>query len=179
VRDLASGQVTRLSKPLRFSELYDCLAGSVPRAAAAVETPAKPRTTGAILVADDNEVNKFVVVEELELRGYRVETVANGVEAIERVKRGGLMAVLMDCQMPVMDGYAATREIRRWESASGARRIPIIAITANAMASERERVLEAGMDAYVSKPFRASSLEELLVGHASADEPLAEGVRAN
>jgi signal transduction histidine kinase/CheY-like chemotaxis protein len=169
VRDLANGRVTKLHKPLRMSELYDALAGSVPRAPV-VEAPTKSKATGVILVADDNEVNQFVVGEELELRGYRVETASNGAEAVERVKQGGLTAVLMDCQMPVLDGYAATREIRRWESASGARRLPIIALTANALASERERVLEAGMDAYVSKPFRAASLEELLAGHASEED---------
>jgi signal transduction histidine kinase/DNA-binding response OmpR family regulator len=172
VRDIATGRVTRLHKPLRFSELYECLAGPADKPAkAAVEARAKATAAGTILVVDDNEVNQFVVVEELELRGYRVETVRNGVEALDRVKRGGLLAVLMDCQMPVMDGYAATKEIRRWESTSAAPRVPIIALTAHAMAGERERVLAAGMDAYISKPFRASSLEEVLAGQADGAEP--------
>jgi signal transduction histidine kinase/CheY-like chemotaxis protein len=171
VRDVASGRVARVQKPIRFSELRDCLIGSSSEAVVAPASEARERRAegGTILVADDNDVNQFVVVEELELRGYRVEAVANGAEAVERVKRGGIAAVLMDCQMPVMDGYAAAKEIRRWEGASGARRVPIIALTANAFASDRDRVLEAGMDAYVSKPFRASALEELLAGHAGTE----------
>ncbi len=169
VRDLATGRVTKLTKPLRSSELYDCLAGTSDKPAAPLEQGPKPVSLGTILVADDNEVNRFVIVEELELRGYRVETVSNGADALERVKRGGLLAVLMDCQMPLMDGYAATREIRRWEASTGSLRVPIIALTAHAMASERGRVLEAGMDAYISKPFRTASLEEVLAGHGAAE----------
>jgi CheY-like chemotaxis protein len=175
--------VTQLHKPIRFSELYNSLATSLSvrlrEAAVLQHRPPVPGTSNkTILVVDDNEVNQFVAVEELELRGYCAETASNGLEALERIKKGGLAGVIMDCQMPVMDGYTATREIRKWESETdGGRHIPIIALTAHALAGERERVLGAGMDDYLSKPFRPSALEKLLriyvkdSGEVSATEP--------
>jgi CheY-like chemotaxis protein/nitrogen-specific signal transduction histidine kinase len=164
VRDLATGTVVSLNKPVRFAELMDSLNGSTVKREPGVPQPTRQGSNGTVLVAEDDEVNRFVVVEELELRGYRVEVVANGAAAVERVKRGGLLAVLMDCEMPRMDGYTATKEIRQWETSAGAPRVPIIALTAHALAGERDRALEAGMDAYVSKPLRGSSFDAALAG---------------
>ena len=97
--------------------------------------------------------------------GYEVETAENGAEAVERVKLGAFVVVLMDCQMPVMDGYTATREIRRAEEGSG-RHQAIVALTAHALSGERQRVLEAGMDDYLSKPVRPSSLGKMIRRYA-------------
>jgi CheY-like chemotaxis protein len=116
------------------------------------------------LVVDDNEINQIVAVEELELAGYRTDVASDGAQALEKVKRGDYLLVLMDCQMPVMDGYTATREIREFEKLRS-KHTPIIALTAHAMGGERERVLKAGMDDYLSKPFRPESLRKLMRQH--------------
>jgi two-component system, sensor histidine kinase len=120
------------------------------------------RTNRPLLVADDNEINRFVAAEHLQELGYLSHTVSNGQEAIDAVGTGRYAAVLMDCQMPVMDGYSATREIRRREQDGGGH-IPIIAVTAHALDGERSNVLDAGMDDYLAKPFTPADLERTLV----------------
>jgi signal transduction histidine kinase/CheY-like chemotaxis protein/HPt (histidine-containing phosphotransfer) domain-containing protein len=170
--------VAQLQKPLRFSELYNCLTGAFTpqlKQSAVVEAAQSraPDSQKKILVADDNEINRFVAVEELSRRGYATETAVNGKDAFDKVRAGGYMAVLMDCQMPVMDGYTATQEIRKWEEAKSMPHLPIIALTAHALAGEHKRVLEAGMDDYLSKPFRPSSLEKALRRFAHAEKPAA------
>lgn len=106
-----------------------------------------------VLLAEDNEINREVVTELLGQLGYRFRCVGNGREAVGVVESGGADVVLMDCQMPGMDGYQATRAIRDWEQGSGGnRRVPIIALTAHAMSGDRERCVAAGMDDYLSKP---------------------------
>ena len=117
-----------------------------------------------VLVAEDNPVNQVLAVRLLEKCGFRAKIVENGREAVEAVERGIFAAVLMDCQMPELDGYAATRAIRRREGAS--RRLPVIAMTAHSMTGDREKCLAAGMDDYVSKPIAFDELNQVLHRHA-------------
>jgi signal transduction histidine kinase/CheY-like chemotaxis protein len=119
------------------------------------------RTNRPLLVVDDNEINRFVAVEHLTRMGYRAVTVTGGEDAVNAVFSGQYAAVLMDCQMPGMDGYSATREIRRREHGS-TRHIPIIAVTAHALDGEKAHVIAAGMDDYIAKPFTPALLERTL-----------------
>ena len=109
-----------------------------------------------ILVAEDNVVNQKLIVRMIEKRGHGVVVASNGREAVERFKAGHYDVILMDVQMPEMDGIAATREIRN--SKLETRNLPIIALTAHAMKGDREKCLEAGMDEYVTKPIKAEEL---------------------
>jgi CheY-like chemotaxis protein len=111
-----------------------------------------------ILVAEDNSVNQKVVVKQLMSLGYQAEVVNNGQEAVDRLKEHEYDVVLMDCQMPIMDGYRATQEIRSFEGER--KRTTIIAITANAMPEDRQRCMDAGMDDYMSKPASREDLRK-------------------
>jgi CheY-like chemotaxis protein len=117
---------------------------------------------GHVLLVEDNEGNRMMVREMLAQRGISCVEATNGEEAVKAVAAAeGLSLVLMDCQMPLMDGFEATRRIRVWEKANGPRessRIPIIALTANANMEDRHRCMAAGMDDYLSKPFRMADL---------------------
>jgi CheY-like chemotaxis protein/HPt (histidine-containing phosphotransfer) domain-containing protein len=162
----------QVAKPLRPSELYNCLLGAfgAGQAKASGHEPevVSVQFTGlSILIVDDNHINRFVASEQVEQAGYTPVTANNGAEAVDAVKHGRFAAVLMDCQMPVMDGYTAAAEIRNWEA--GGSRIPIIALTAHAMPGEREKVLTAGMDDYLSKPLRPHSLERMLKRHVQRE----------
>ena len=121
----------------------------------------KANLEATILLAEDNRVNQLVATKIMEKWGCRVDCVANGLEAVAAFSRTRYDAVLMDCQMPEMDGYTAAREIRRLEK-SKETRIPIIAQTAHAMKGDRQRCLDAGMDDYISKPINADHLYQIL-----------------
>ena len=126
--------------------------------------PAEPSIEGTrwrVLVAEDNVVNQKVAVRMLAKLGCRADVAANGLEAVDLMRRLDYDCVFMDCQMPEMDGYEATAELRRIERALG-RRTPIIALTANAMQGDREHCLEAGMDDFVSKPIREAELRAVI-----------------
>jgi CheY-like chemotaxis protein len=113
-----------------------------------------------VLLAEDNVVNQKIALRLLEKAGMQVDVVVNGREAIAAVERAAYDLILMDCQMPEMDGFEATAEIRRRER--GNRHLPICALTANAMAGDRERCLAAGMDDYISKPIGLQQLQEAI-----------------
>jgi CheY-like chemotaxis protein len=163
------GRLSVESQPGRgstfFFELsYGLPSGNLPAfrtvVAAAVRTPSKPRLKGLdILVVEDNRVNQQVAVRILERQGHSVALAANGIEALDRLRRGPYHLILMDMQMPEMDGLQATREIRQSELGTGGH-IPIIAMTANALAGDRERCLASGMDGYLSKPIHPRALAE-------------------
>ena len=157
-----------LTKPVRQSSLFDCLATLM--SASDAPAPAlitrhttaegKRRARAHLLVVEDNVVNQKVAARTLENMGYRVDVAANGVEAVDALGRVPYAAVLMDCQMPEMDGYDATAEIRRRETDD--HRTPIIAMTAGASRDDEAKCLAAGMDDYVSKPVRPAELARVL-----------------
>jgi PAS domain S-box-containing protein len=158
-----------LTKPVDEGDLYDCLvevlgeehARRVPHLVTRHSLrESRPAAAAHVLVAEDNEVNQKVAVRILEKLGYAVEVADDGTQALAACERTRYDAVLMDVQMPGMDGYEATRRIRAREE--GAPRTPIVAMTANAMKGDREKCLEAGMDDYVSKPVTPDELGAVL-----------------
>jgi len=172
-----------LSKPARQSELYDAIVQTLADppagqqlAALAVDPPdersppaslddagarcdERPGDRPAILVAEDNEVNRLVAGALLGQRGLRVTFAHNGREAVELAGAGDYAAIMMDCQMPELDGYEATRRIRDAERVG---RVPIVAMTAHSMRGDRERCLAAGMDDHLPKPVRPPELDAML-----------------
>ena len=157
-----------LAKPVRSSEFHDRLLRLVsprsePRAPVVTAEGVDPSTAESpsrILVVEDNLLNQLVAEGIVAKLGYLVNIVANGVQALEALSSTAYSAVLMDCHMPIMDGFEATREIRRRQDQNSG--IPIIAMTAGAMAEDRVRCLAAGMDDYVSKPIDLRAMGELL-----------------
>jgi GAF domain-containing protein/DNA-binding response OmpR family regulator len=164
-----------LTKPLKPSALYDALAGIFarnlvsPRLDSAASTlqgkPVMDKEMGKnhplrILLAEDNQVNQKLALRILDQMGYRADVASNGIEAVESIERQAYDAILMDVQMPEMDGLDATRNIRKLQNVTQPH---IIAMTANAMEGDREMCLAAGMDDYVSKPIRVNELVEALM----------------
>jgi PAS domain S-box-containing protein len=167
-----AGFAAYLTKPVKSQHLQDCLAlalgrRSDPAAAAAplitrhtiAEAKARPGKA-RILVVEDNRVNQIVILAMLKKTGYTADVVANGREALAALPAGRYDLVLMDCQMPVMDGYEATLEIRKAEPPI--RNLPVIALTASAMTGDRDRCLAAGMDDFISKPVTAEAVAGVL-----------------
>ncbi len=137
-----------------------------------VKAPVSPerRRGFRVLVAEDDEINRLVALRVLTDLGFRAGAVADGREALTALERESFDLVLMDCQMPVLDGYQTTRRIRRAEG--GGRHLPIVAVTAHAMQGERERCLAAGMDDYVAKPYTEEGLSAVIdhwLGTAAGD----------
>ena len=157
-----------LTKPLRQTQLHECLALVMGR-----ETPAagsrgqivtrhtvseSTRRSDRILMVEDNVTNQKVAMAMLQKLGWRADLAANGLEAVRALKKIPYDLVLMDCQMPEMDGFTATRQIRAQSSGVLNPRVPVVAMTANAMQGDRERCLAAGMDDYIAKPIQAEDL---------------------
>ena len=166
-----AGFAAYLTKPVRQNQLFACLKTVMGKTSEAsspaalvtryrlAEQQAQLRTQ--LLVAEDNIVNQKVIVSLLEKKGYRVDVVGNGKEALEAHSRTPYALILMDCQMPEMDGYEATEAIRDREASTGGH-TPIVAMTASAMHGDRERCLAAGMDDYLSKPIQPQTLADLV-----------------
>jgi len=125
----------------------------------------------SVLLVEDNAVNREVAVAMLERLGCAVQLACDGSEVCDAIARTRFDLVFMDCQMPVMDGFDTTREVRRRESALGTRRLPIVALTANALAGDRETCLAAGMDDFVSKPFHVRDLRVMLERYRPRTSP--------
>jgi CheY-like chemotaxis protein len=161
-----------LMKPVSQRDLTDCLVLALANAAEAWHLRSQPMITqqalqsqrkvgrNRILLAEDNPVNQKVAVRLLEKLDYHVEVVPDGRAAVSAWQSGNFDLILMDCQMPHMDGYEATREVRRLEAGKG--RTPIVALTANAMKGDEERCMASGMDGFVSKPIDRLKLDECL-----------------
>jgi len=161
---LAAGFDAWVDKPLRQAAVHHALTIAL----GATHTHARghglapQRFSGRVLVAEDNAVNQRLTAAQLARFGLHADIVANGVEALAAITALPYDLVLMDCQMPEMDGYQATREVRAREATSQRKRLPIVAMTANAMAGDRELCLAAGMDDYIAKPVRTEALIEAL-----------------
>jgi signal transduction histidine kinase/CheY-like chemotaxis protein len=172
------GVDAELLKPVRPSQLFDILHTLVSeRSARSIRSPAEvelgpadpSRQWTRVLVVEDNAANLKVAVRMLERLGYRAEVASDGAEAVTMLEHMQYDAVLMDCQMPEMDGYEATRLIRKNERAG--RRVPIIAMTAAALSGDRERCLAAGMDDYISKPVKLHVVAAVLERWLAAPKP--------
>ena len=159
-----------LRKPLRQNALHDALVSAIN---GTVPAPVKPPPEASenvhnvlVLVAEDNPVNRKLALQQLKRLGYGAHAVADGREAIDAAASGDYDLVLMDCQMPEVDGFEATREIRRVERERGGH-LPIIAMTANALEGDREACLAAGMDDYLAKPVQLSALRAAVERYAN------------
>jgi len=158
-----------ISRPVQFHKLQQALARAfspalptVPAGDKAVTARAQPLHGARVLLVEDNGVNQALALGMLEAYDVAVSCAESGVEALAQLGTAPFDLVLMDCQMPEMDGLEATRRLRAIEAGSGARRVPIVALTANAMAGYRETCLAARMDAYLAKPFTCAELTEVL-----------------
>ena len=170
-----------LVKPVRESRLYEALREALnqsktsppqPAAEPAEKTKRTPNLARGkpsnvrILLAEDNLINQKVAVRQLRKLGFSADALSNGIAVLRAIKRKTYDIILMDCHMPEMDGYETARHIRKWEATSKTgrkrRRLRIVAMTANALAGDREQCLQAGMDDYISKPVELTTLESAL-----------------
>jgi two-component system, sensor histidine kinase and response regulator len=170
-----------LVKPVKQARLYECLTGysKAPAPAGARKkagagspfAPVPGRGNLRILLAEDNIINQKVAVAMLKKLGYTCEVVSNGQEAVNASSKNRFDVILMDCQMPQMDGYEATQTIRVREKLAGTKPVYIIAMTAHAMQGDREKCLEAGMNDYLSKPAKDTELQKALERSGSPEAP--------
>jgi CheY-like chemotaxis protein len=145
-----------------FTVLFETGKADIPDSARAADQAPPPASAPLrILLVEDNRINQKIAMRLLEGEGHRVVASENGKQGVERFREGGFDLILMDVQMPEMDGWEATRAIREIEAGSG-RHIPILAMTAHAMKGDREKCLEAGMDGYVSKPVVVADLRQAI-----------------
>ena len=181
---IAPGVAGILRKPIAASRLLDAILSALNSASPVTAIPVTKRLptpvpheraappprhvvmkNARILLVEDNEVNQFVATELLKAAGYACELRADGKQALDAVSAASYDLVLMDCHMPEMDGYEATRAIRQWERQRGTTPVPIIALTANALTGDRERCLEVGMTDYLKKPLDRDELLLVLERH--------------
>jgi signal transduction histidine kinase/ligand-binding sensor domain-containing protein/DNA-binding response OmpR family regulator/HPt (histidine-containing phosphotransfer) domain-containing protein len=182
----ALGFAAYLLKPVSFGDLRECLRRVMSVHGADWRARTQPivvsgqlpptATSDRILLAEDNPVNQKVALGALDRLGYNADVVANGSQAVTAWQTGRYRIILMDCQMPVMDGYQATREIRSLER--GGARIPIIALTADAMLGTEQRCRDAGMDAYLTKPLDRALLDAAIRQHLGASAAAQNAVQA-
>jgi signal transduction histidine kinase/PleD family two-component response regulator len=178
-----AGYSAYLTKPVKQSHLYDCLV-QIHSYDQEEEKPSKKppivtkhsleeqrRRKRRILVAEDNPINQKVALRILDKLGYSADAVANGKEVIESLKKAPYDLVLMDCQMPEMDGFEATRQIRSSDSEVMNRSVTIVAMTAAVMKGDREECIKAGMDDYIAKPVEPSTMEKVLDNWLSLTSP--------
>jgi len=177
-REASRGRSTRsvarfLAKPPRRSQLFDAIVAALDGSPAATAPEgghrdrSRPGVGRRVLVVDDNPLNQRLATVVLEKAGYEVDVAADGRQAVAAVSASSYDAVLLDCEMPIMDGYAAAAEIRRRER--GDRHVPIIAVTASAMRGDAERAIESGMDAHVAKPIDRHRLLRTLAALTATD----------
>jgi CheY-like chemotaxis protein len=169
---LGKGSEFTLHLPLELAD--DTSAYSAIAEKNQVETPELLPMRGCILLAEDYKPNVMVATYMLESLGYSCDLAINGKEALEKIRtnKGKYTAVLMDVQMPGMDGFEVTKIIREEEKAKGLPRLPIIAMTAHALQGDRERCLKAGMDDYISKPFEPQDLANKLAAATTSLEAI-------
>ncbi len=175
--DAIDGRTGWLSKPVRRSQLHSCLAslmaskpvpvtgatGTVSkRLPAVVQEPREQSRIRRVLLVEDNPVNQELALAMLTELGVEAVSAWSGEEALVKLAADRYEVVLMDCQMPKLDGYATTRRLREWERRTGRERTPVIALTANALNGDAARCFEAGMDRYLSKPFTIDQLHRIL-----------------
>ncbi len=139
------------------------MSSPLPSSPPLVSSSLAPALSGRVLLVEDNPVNRMVAIEMLSGFGLEVETAADGQEALTKLEAMPYQLVLMDCQMPVLDGYGATVAWRKKEADEQRSRTPIAAITANALPSDRKRCLDCGMDDYLAKPYRREELLGMLM----------------
>jgi two-component system, sensor histidine kinase and response regulator len=188
-----AGPTAWLSKPVRRAQLHACLAALlteqyvVGRAAAggarhdgaAAPSSDKASRIRRVLLVEDNPVNQEVALAMLQALGVQADAAWSGEEALEKLAAERYQVVLMDCQMPKLDGYAATSRFREWEKEHQRPRTLIVALTANALAGDAEKCFAAGMDRYLSKPFSSDQLYQVLESCAGDGEPMTTATAAN
>lgn len=182
-QDTPSVRLHYVTKPIRFHPLHQALVHALADEPITTQhappVPVAPTLSGHILLGEDNPVNQEIALLMLQSMGCTVTVAQNGREVVDRVQQSRYDVILMDCQMPEMDGFEATTQIREWEQHASRDPIPIIALTAHATPGDREHCLSSGMSDYLSKPFSMEQLHAVLTSwlplkpRADDDEPFA------